>query len=76
MSYTVKYILIECSNFAEIRKCIYKTNNMRDMFKNMIINYILSFLKEIRLYQKYNSKLQFYSTNLPLKVTPNLLSNK
>ena len=39
--YTVKYILIECSDFDVIRKCFYSTNNIRGTFKNISIENVL-----------------------------------
>ena len=49
---TVKYILIECRAFAVIRKRFFKENNLTDLFENVKINDILSFLRETELYQK------------------------
>ena len=64
-SLTIKLILIGCGAFAVIRQCFYNTNNMRDIFENVDVD-ILSFLKEIKLYQKYN-KLKLYPIDLSLK---------
>ena len=30
--YTVKYILIECTDLAHIRKTFYSANNMKELF--------------------------------------------
>ena len=52
------------------------TNNMKDTFKNICIENILFFLKEIKTWYEYNSEFEFLSTNLPLKETPNPFPNK
>ena len=49
---TFKHILIECSTFAVIRKRFFKVNNLTDLFENVKIDDILSFLRETELYQK------------------------
>ena len=49
---TVNHILIECRTFAVIRKRFFKVNNLTDLFENVKIDDILSFLKETELYQK------------------------
>ena len=49
---TVKHILIECRTFAVIRKRFFKVNNFTDLFENIKIDDILSFLRETELYQK------------------------
>ena len=49
---TVKNILIECRTFAVIRKLFFKVNNSTDLFENVKIDDILSFLWETELYQK------------------------
>ena len=49
---TVKHILIECRTFAVIRKRFFKVSNLTDLFGNVKIDDILSFLRETELYQK------------------------
>ena len=51
-TYTVKHILIECRTFTVIRKQFFKVNNLTDLFENVKIDGILSFLRETELYQK------------------------
>ena len=41
----VKHILIECRTFAVIRKRLFKINNLTDLFENIKIDDILSFLR-------------------------------
>ena len=52
---TVKHILIECKTFAVIRKRVFKVNNLTDLFENVKIDNILSFLRGTELYQKYDN---------------------
>ena len=49
---TVKHILIECRAFTVIRKQFFKVNSLTDLFENIKIDDILSFLRETELYQK------------------------
>ena len=49
---TVKHILIECRTSAVIRKRFFIVNNLTDLFENIKINDILSFLRETELDQK------------------------
>ena len=49
---TVKHILIECKAFAAIRKRFFKVTSLTEMFENIKIDDILSFLREIVLYEK------------------------
>ena len=49
---TVKHILIECKAFAVIRKRFFKVNSLTDLFENIKIDDVLSFLRETGLYQK------------------------
>ena len=51
---TVKHILIECRAFDVIRKRFFKVNSLTDLFENVKIDDILSFLRETELYQKYD----------------------
>ena len=50
--YTVKHILIECTDLAHIRKTFYSANNMKELFQNTEINNVISFLKTMKLYTK------------------------
>ena len=49
---SVKHILIECRTFAVIRKRFLKVNGITDLFKNIKIDDVLSFLRETGLSQK------------------------
>ena len=50
--YTMKHILIECTNLSHIRKTFYNANNMKELFQNIEINNVISFLKTVKLYTK------------------------
>ena len=39
--YTVKHILIECTDLAHIRKTFYSANNMKELFQNTEKNNVL-----------------------------------
>ena len=56
--YTVKNILIECTDLDHIRKTFYSTNNMKELFQNTEINNVISFLKTVKLYTKILRNLQ------------------
>ena len=49
---TVKHLFMECRFFARIRNRYFKAYNMKDLFENIIIEDILSFLREIKLYHR------------------------
>ena len=49
---TVKHIIIECTYFTAIRSNYFNACNMKDLFDNVDVNNILSFLKETLIYQK------------------------
>ena len=50
--YTMKHILIECTDLAHIRKIFYSSNNMKEMFQKTEINNVISFLKTAKLNTK------------------------
>ena len=50
--YTIKHILIECTDLAYIRKTFYSANNMKELFQNTEMNNVISFLKTVKLYTK------------------------
>ena len=52
---TVKHILIECRAFPVTGKQFLKVNSLTDLFENVKIDDILSFLRETELYQKYDN---------------------
>ena len=56
--YTVKRIFIECTDLAHIRKTFYSANSMKELFQNIEINNVISFLKTVKLYTKIQRNLQ------------------
>ena len=48
----VKHILIECRAFAVIRKRFFKVTSLTELFENVKIDDVLSFLRETGLYEK------------------------
>ena len=50
--YTIKHVLVECGALAITREWYFKTDNMRDMFENIHMDDVLSFLRNTGLYLK------------------------
>lgn len=50
--YTIKHILMECGALARTREWYFKIDNMRNMFENVDMGDVLSFLRETGLYPK------------------------
>ena len=50
--YTIKHILMKCAVLATARDGHFKTDNMRDLFENINMDDVLSFLREAELYLK------------------------
>ena len=46
---TIKHFLIECRVFRSYQKRLFIANDMKDIFENVYIDRILSFLIEIKL---------------------------
>ena len=51
--YTVKHILIECTDLARIRGTFYSANDMKELFQNIEMKNVMSFLKAINIHSKY-----------------------
>ena len=47
--YTMKHILIKCTDPAHVRKAFYSANNMKELFQNTEINNVISFLKYTKI---------------------------
>ena len=62
MPCTIKHVL-ECKAFNDTRKHYFHANIMKDLFKNVHMDDVLSFLKEIGLYQKIWTWLQSWKHN-------------
>ena len=50
--YSVKHILIECTDLAHIRETIYNANDMKKLFQNIEIKNVMPFLEVINIYGK------------------------
>ena len=62
--FTTKHILLECTDFAEKRTSCYQANDLKELFKDVPVGKILSFLRQVICFIKYI----FLTTN------PNLIS--
>ena len=50
--FTVKHFLLECFDFQQTRRSYFQVNNLHDLFKDVPIENIIAFLKEIKLFNK------------------------
>ena len=48
--FTIKHVLLECKVFNDTRKRYFHTNTTEDLFENVHMDNVLSFLKETGLY--------------------------
>jgi len=44
------HILIECSDFRDIRNRYFVTSNMKDLFEQVTMRNVINFIKEIHFY--------------------------
>ena len=58
--YTVKQILIECTDLTHLRKTFYRANNMEELFQNTEINYVMSFLKTVKNLNKFTIRPNYF----------------
>ena len=49
---TLKHFLKGCRDLALMRQSFFNAKNMKDLFENVDMDDIFSFLREIKLYQK------------------------
>ena len=49
---TLKHILIECTDLAHIIETFYSANDMKELFQNIEIKTVISFLKAMNIYGK------------------------
>ena len=59
--YTLKHILVECTDLAYIRESFYSANDMKELFQNIEIKNVMSFPKAIYIYPE---KSKEFSTRL------------
>ena len=50
--FTVKHFLLDCLGFQQARRSFFQVNNLHDLFKDVPIENIIAFLKEIKLFNK------------------------
>ena len=55
--YTVKHFLIDCADLAFARQRYYNVPGLKDLFNNVNVGHILSFLKEVNLFTKIQSAI-------------------
>ena len=55
--HTVKHILTECTNLAQIRETFYWANDRKELFQNIEIKNVMSFLKVINIHSKYRKEI-------------------
>ena len=48
----VKHFLLECIDFIDVRRSCFQSNSLKDLFKNVCVERILSFLKRTNLFNK------------------------
>ena len=59
IKYTVKHILIKCTDLANIKETFYSANDIKELFENMEMGKnVMSFLKMINIYGKIYKKFQ------------------
>ena len=50
--FTVRHFLLDCADFNRERRSLIQLNNLKDLFKDVSVENILSFLKNINLFNK------------------------
>ena len=50
--FNTEHVLLECKVFNDTRKHYFRASTMKDLFENVHMDNVLSFLKETGLYQK------------------------
>ena len=48
----VKHFLLECTDFAAERISCFQANNLKELFKDVPVGKILSFLRQVNLFYK------------------------
>jgi hypothetical protein len=51
-NYSLKHVLIDCVDVADVRQTFYNVNSLSNLFTNVAGDTILKYLKEINLYTK------------------------
>ena len=50
--FTVRHFLLDCADFGRERRSLFQVNNLKDLFKDVSVENILSFLKNVNLFNK------------------------
>ena len=50
--FTVRHFLLECGDFAQVRNNCFHVDNMKDLFQDIQIDSIMTFLRQINLFNK------------------------
>ena len=50
--FTVRHFLLECGDFAQVRNNCFHVDNMKELFQDIHIDSILTFLRQINLFNK------------------------
>ena len=50
--FTVRHFLLDCADFGRERRSLFQANNLKDLFKDVSVENILSFLKNVNLFNK------------------------
>ena len=50
--FTVRHFLLECGDFAQVRNDCFHVDNMKQLFQYIHINSIITFLRQINLFNK------------------------
>ena len=50
--FTVRHILLECGDFAQVRNYCFHVLNMKQLFQNIPFDSIMTFLRQINLFNK------------------------
>ena len=50
--FTVRHFLLDCADFVRERRSLFQVNNLKDLFKDVSVENILSFLKNVNLFNK------------------------
>ena len=50
MPFTVRHFLLDCDDLGRERRSLFQANNLKDFFKDVSVENILSFLKNVNLF--------------------------
>ena len=50
--FTVRHFLLECGDFAQVRNNCFHVENMKQLFQDIHIDSIMTFLRQINLFNK------------------------